>query len=34
MVVNLDLLFAVGCHLWVNVPWSTQGGGCLGKVAG
>lgn len=32
MVVNLDLLFAVGCHLWVSVPWSTQGGGCLGKI--
>lgn len=32
MVVNLDLLFAVGCHLWVNVPWGPQGEGCVGRI--
>lgn len=31
-MVSPDLLFAVGCHLRVNVPWSTQGEGCVGKI--
>lgn len=31
-MVNLDLLFAIGCHLCVNVAWSTQGVSCAGKI--
>lgn len=31
-MVKLDLLFVAGCHLWVNVTWSTQGDGYVGKI--